>query len=128
MLLLAGTGAARSHRFQLWTRTDERHYAIPALRWAASLLATRRADEDLRACASALARIVAETGTAEAVAALGHALGEVCLVDGSPVAALRAPKRSRRAASPSESDSSSARRVLRQRAKPSSHRANHNRS
>jgi DNA-binding NarL/FixJ family response regulator len=27
---------------------------------------------------------VAETGAAEAIAALGHALGEVCLVDGSP--------------------------------------------
>jgi tetratricopeptide (TPR) repeat protein len=68
---------------ELWTRTDERHYAVPALRWAASLLATRRAGEDLRACANALARIVAETGTAESVAALGHALGEICLVDSS---------------------------------------------
>ncbi|HLZ31764.1 MAG TPA: AAA family ATPase [Chloroflexota bacterium] len=68
---------------ELWARTDERHYAVPALRWAASLLAACRADEDLRACANALARIVAETGTAEAVAALGHALGEVCRVDGN---------------------------------------------
>jgi DNA-binding NarL/FixJ family response regulator len=68
---------------ELWMRTEERHYAVPALRWAASFLADRRAEEDLRACANALARIVAETGTAEAVAALGHALGEVCLVDGS---------------------------------------------
>jgi ATP/maltotriose-dependent transcriptional regulator MalT len=74
---------------ELWTRTDERHYAIPALRWAASLLASRGANDDLRACANALARIVAETGTAEATAALGHALGEVCLVDGSPDQAVQ---------------------------------------
>ena len=66
-----------------WAKTEERHYAIPAFRWAASLLAAHRADAELRLCANALAQIVAETGTAESVAALGHALGEVCLVDGS---------------------------------------------
>jgi DNA-binding NarL/FixJ family response regulator len=83
----AESAVERCHRLlELWTRTDERHYAIPALRWVASLLASRGADEEhgLRACANALAHIVAETGTAEAIAALGHALGEVCLVDGSP--------------------------------------------
>ena len=78
---------------ELWTRTDERHYAIPALRWAASLLASRAANDGVRACANALARIVAETGTPEAIAALAHALGEICVVDGrsgSGDAALRA--------------------------------------
>jgi ATP/maltotriose-dependent transcriptional regulator MalT len=69
---------------ELWRRTEERHYAIAVLRWAASFLASRHAVEDTRACANALAYVVGETGTAEAVAALGHALGEICLLDGSP--------------------------------------------
>jgi DNA-binding CsgD family transcriptional regulator len=66
-----------------WRQTEERHYGIAGLRWAASLLADRRADADVRACASALAHIVAETGSAESVAALGHALGEVSLLGGN---------------------------------------------
>ena len=68
---------------ELWTRTEERHYASPRAALGRLAAGRSRAKEDLRACANALARIVAETGTAEAVAALGHALGEVCLVDGS---------------------------------------------
>jgi DNA-binding CsgD family transcriptional regulator len=66
-----------------WRRTEDRHYSIAGLRWAASFLASRQAHADVRACASALAHIVTETGTAEAVAALGHALGEVSLLEGN---------------------------------------------
>jgi ATP/maltotriose-dependent transcriptional regulator MalT len=72
-----------------WRRTEERHYTIPALRWAASLFAARRQEADARACANALAQIVAETGAAEAVAALGHVLGELSMLDANPAAAAR---------------------------------------
>jgi DNA-binding NarL/FixJ family response regulator len=72
-----------------WRRTEERHYTIPALRWAATLFAARRQEADARACANALAQIVAETGAAEAVVALGHVLGELSMLDASPAAAAR---------------------------------------
>ena len=71
-----------------WRHTEERHYTIPALRWAASLFAAQRQEADARACANALAQIVAETGAAEAVSALGHALGELSLLDGDVAAAV----------------------------------------
>jgi DNA-binding NarL/FixJ family response regulator len=66
-----------------WALTEERHFAIPALRWAATLFATRGDDGDARACANSRASIVTQTGAVEAVAALGHALGEVSLLDGN---------------------------------------------
>src|SRR6266542_1891189 len=53
-----------------WARCEDRHYTIPILRWAASLFAARGEEKDARACASALAQIVSEAGTPEAVAAL----------------------------------------------------------
>jgi DNA-binding NarL/FixJ family response regulator len=70
-----------------WAQTEERHFAIPALRWAATLFAAQGADADARACANALAGIVTATGAVEAVAALGHCLGEVSLLDGQPAQA-----------------------------------------
>ncbi len=70
-----------------WGQTEERHYVVPVLRWAATLLGTRRAGAGVRACANALAHVVAEAGTGEAVAALSHALGEVSLLDGWPAQA-----------------------------------------
>ncbi|MBV9894178.1 MAG: AAA family ATPase [Chloroflexi bacterium] len=66
----------------IWAQTEERHFAIPALRWATTLFATHQAASDARACANALADIVAATGAVEAVSALAHALGEVSLMDG----------------------------------------------
>lgn len=73
--------------FERWAQTEERHFGIPALRWAATLFASRGADGDARACANALAGIVTTTGADEAVVALGHALGEVSLLDGHPAQA-----------------------------------------
>jgi DNA-binding CsgD family transcriptional regulator/tetratricopeptide (TPR) repeat protein len=72
-----------------WARTEDRHFSIQPLRWATSMFATQGADADARACASALALIVSETGAAEAVAALGHALGELSLLDGDVARAAR---------------------------------------
>jgi DNA-binding CsgD family transcriptional regulator/tetratricopeptide (TPR) repeat protein len=65
-----------------WAETEERHYAIPDLRWSATFFAEQGRPADLGACANALARIAAETGNPEALAALSHALGEASLLDG----------------------------------------------
>ncbi|MGZ6259514.1 MAG: helix-turn-helix transcriptional regulator [Candidatus Limnocylindrales bacterium] len=70
-----------------WDRTEERHYVVPALRWAATLYADRGDAAAVRACAEALARVAAQTGQPEAVAALGLALGEAAGLDDDPVAA-----------------------------------------
>ena len=68
-------------------RTEERHYVVPALRWAATFHAERGDAAAVRACAEALARVAAETGQPEAVAALGLALGEAARLDGDPIRA-----------------------------------------
>lgn len=61
---------------------DERHYSVAALRWASSFFGRRGAREDLGSCTDLLARVAGATGTAEATAALAHALGETALLDG----------------------------------------------
>ena len=65
-----------------WAETEERHYAIPDLRWSATFFAEQGRPADVAACAHGLARIAAETGNPEALAALSHALGEAALLDG----------------------------------------------
>ena len=65
-----------------WAETEERHYAIPDLRWSATFFAEQGRPADVAACANGLARIAAETGNPEALAALSHALGEAALLDG----------------------------------------------
>lgn len=72
-----------------WDRTEERHSAISPFRWATTFFAGRGATAEARACASALARIAADTGTVESLAALAHALGETTLLDGDPEQAAR---------------------------------------
>ncbi|HKZ69225.1 MAG TPA: LuxR C-terminal-related transcriptional regulator, partial [Anaerolineales bacterium] len=74
---------------QRWEKTEERHYIVPALRWAASFFASRGAQGDTRACAQALANIASATGKMDAVAALAHALGEAALLDGDVQLAAR---------------------------------------
>ncbi|HVR32582.1 MAG TPA: AAA family ATPase [Acidimicrobiia bacterium] len=61
---------------------DERHYSVPALRWASTFFGRNRHASDLGACTDLLARISAATGTAEATGALAHALGESALLEG----------------------------------------------
>ncbi|WNF25870.1 LuxR C-terminal-related transcriptional regulator [Streptomyces sp. C11-1] len=61
---------------------EENHYSVAALRWAATYFARRDLRDDLGACTDALARIAAATGTAEATAALAHALAEAALLEG----------------------------------------------
>lgn len=61
---------------------EDSHYPVPALRWAASFFARRRAESDAAACAELLGRIGGRTGNLEALAAIAHALGELALLDG----------------------------------------------
>jgi DNA-binding NarL/FixJ family response regulator len=72
-----------------WQTREERHYSVPALRWAATLFAGLGDGAGAGSCADALARIAAAGGDAEALAALAHALGEISLLDGDPEAAAR---------------------------------------
>ncbi|MBK9713447.1 MAG: AAA family ATPase [Kouleothrix sp.] len=72
-----------------WGQIEDIHYAVPALRWAVSFFAMRRADRDARACANALARIASATGQPETLSALAHALGEIALLDGDPQQAVQ---------------------------------------
>ena len=65
-----------------WQRTEERHYAISPLRWAATCLAEQGDETGAGACAAALAQMVADAGQPEAVSALAHALGETALLEG----------------------------------------------
>ena len=70
-----------------WERTEERHYVVPALRWAATVFAEQGDGAGVRACADALARIAAETAQPEGIAALAAALGEAALLEGDAAAA-----------------------------------------
>jgi len=65
-----------------WERSEDRHYILAPLQWAATYFAERGVEAEVRACAALLARIAAETGNREALATLAHALGEVLLLDG----------------------------------------------
>ncbi len=72
-----------------WEQTEERHYAVPPLRWATTFFAAHGAATDARACADALAQIAAATRNPEALAALAHGLGECALLDGDAQQAAR---------------------------------------
>ena len=86
----AGAVAAATDRIRqavaLLTETQERHYCLPFLQWAATFCATRGLADDTLACAAALSEICSATGQAEATAALAHVLGET-LLTGDPAAA-----------------------------------------
>jgi DNA-binding NarL/FixJ family response regulator len=70
-----------------WSETEERHYAIAPLRWAATAFAEAQDGDAVRACAAALTQIAADSGLDEAMSALAHALGEAALLDGEPAEA-----------------------------------------
>ena len=69
--------------------TEERHYSVPALRWITTLFASRGLKEDVARSAGLLSQTAAALGTAEAVAGLGHALGELALADDDAAGAAR---------------------------------------
>ena len=68
---------------------EERHYSVPALRWIATFFAHQGLTADVARSAELLSRTAAALGTAEAVAGLGHALGELAMADGDAAGAAQ---------------------------------------
>jgi DNA-binding NarL/FixJ family response regulator len=65
-----------------WQRSEDHHYAVWGLRWAAVYLARSGALRDARACTEALGAVATSAGHPDALAALAHALAETALADG----------------------------------------------
>jgi DNA-binding CsgD family transcriptional regulator len=65
-----------------WEGSEDHHYSVKGLRWGAGFFARRGDHGGAHACAEALTRISSETGHADALAALAHAIGERALADG----------------------------------------------
>ena len=88
---LAGDGdRARQRCRELlaqWQASEDRHYGMTPLRWAATVFAEAGDGAGAGACAAALADILADIGSPEAASALAHALGERSLIDGDAVGA-----------------------------------------
>jgi DNA-binding NarL/FixJ family response regulator len=83
-----GAGADRCRAIlERWTESEDRHYSISPLRWAATAFAETADGDAVRACAAALTQVAADTGQDEAMSALAHALGEAALLDGEPAEA-----------------------------------------
>jgi DNA-binding CsgD family transcriptional regulator/tetratricopeptide (TPR) repeat protein len=70
-----------------WADSDDCHYAIAGLRWAASFFAGQGRSDCSHECADALSRIASRTGQPDALAALACAIGETALVDGDAATA-----------------------------------------
>ena len=68
---------------------EERHYSVPALRWISTFFAQQGLTADLARSADLLSQTAAALGTAEAVAGLGHAVGELALADGAVAGAAQ---------------------------------------
>jgi DNA-binding NarL/FixJ family response regulator len=80
----AGDEAADHCRALLarWEQSDDHHYAVAGLRWSAAFFAGRGDRPGAHACAESLTRIASDTGHADALAALAHAIAETALLDG----------------------------------------------
>jgi DNA-binding NarL/FixJ family response regulator len=72
-----------------WGRSEDHHYAVWGLRFAASHFARTGALRDARACAEALSAIAASAGYPDALAALADALAAIALAEGDTAAALQ---------------------------------------
>jgi DNA-binding NarL/FixJ family response regulator len=70
-----------------WRESEDHHYAVWGIRWAATFFAAHGDRGGTNACAEALARMAADAGHHEALAALAHAIGELALLDGDEPAA-----------------------------------------
>jgi DNA-binding CsgD family transcriptional regulator len=65
-----------------WEESEDHHYAVWGLRLAGSLFAQSGCGDEAHACAEALTRVATDSGHADALAALAHALGEIALTEG----------------------------------------------
>ena len=72
-----------------WSRSEDHHYAVWGLRWAATHLARAGALRDARACAEGLSTIAASAGHPDALAALADALAAIALAEGETDVALQ---------------------------------------
>ena len=70
-----------------WEESDDHHYAVWGIRWAASWLARNGRRKEAQLCASALGQMAAAGGHDDAVAALAQAVGELALLEGDAEAA-----------------------------------------
>ena len=83
-------GEAREHCRAIlarWDESDDHHYAVAGIRWAAAYFAAQGDREEAQACAETLTRIASRTGHPDALAALAHAIAEMALLEGDPEAA-----------------------------------------
>ena len=67
-----------------WRSSEDHHYAIKGLRFAAAFSARRGDLQDAHRYAESLAEIASETGHPDAIGALAHAIGELALANGDP--------------------------------------------
>ena len=65
-----------------WQASEDHHFCIWGLHWAAGFLAGRGDRAGVHQCAEALTRIASETGHAYALGALAHAIGETARLEG----------------------------------------------
>jgi DNA-binding NarL/FixJ family response regulator len=70
-----------------WERSEDHHYAVWGMRWAATYFAGRGDRDGLAACTEALGRMASDGGHPDALAALAQALGELALLEGEAMAA-----------------------------------------
>ncbi len=71
-----------------WERSEDHHYAVAGLRWAAGWLAQNDRLPLARGCCEGLSAIAASTGHPDALAALACALAETALAEGDVDAAV----------------------------------------
>jgi len=64
-----------------WERSEDHHYAVWGMRWAATYFAGRGDRDGLAACTEALSRMAADGGHPDALAALAQTLGELALLE-----------------------------------------------
>jgi DNA-binding NarL/FixJ family response regulator len=70
-----------------WEVSDDRHYALGGLRWAAAFHAQQGDRAGAHACAEALAGIASATGHPDALAALAASIAETALMEGDAATA-----------------------------------------
>ncbi len=70
-----------------WEQSEDHHYAVWGLRWAAGFFARSGDRDGVHSCATALTRMAADGGHADALAALAQAIGELAMLDGETATA-----------------------------------------
>ena len=65
-----------------WEESEDHHYAVWGLRWAAVFFARHGDRDGLHACTGALTRMASDGGHDDSLAALAQAIGEAALLDG----------------------------------------------